>query len=136
MGCFLGVTIVNAFQKFLDDSKRKPNKIWVGQGSKFCSNSFKKWLEEIDIKLYPTHNEGKSFVAEIFTKTLKSKIYRHMTAVSNNVYFDVLDDIIDKYNDTYNKTTKKNLLMLNLILTLNTMLNLRITMLNFKLVIL
>ena len=32
MGCPLkdknGVTI-NAFQKFLDDSKRKPNKIWV-----------------------------------------------------------------------------------------------------------
>ena len=27
-----GVSIVNAFQKILDDSKRKPNKIWVDKG--------------------------------------------------------------------------------------------------------
>ena len=29
------VTIVNAFQQVLDDSKRKPNKIWVDKGSGF-----------------------------------------------------------------------------------------------------
>ena len=38
-----GVTIVNAFQSILDNSKRKPNKIWIDQGSEFCNNSFKKW---------------------------------------------------------------------------------------------
>ena len=30
-----------------------------------------------------------SVVAERFIKTLKNKIYKHMTAVSKNVYFDV-----------------------------------------------
>ena len=44
-----GVSIVNAFQKILDDSKRKPNKIWVDKGSEFYNNSFKKWLKDIDI---------------------------------------------------------------------------------------
>ena len=29
-----------------------------------------------------------------------------MTAVSRNVYFDVLDDIVDKYNDTGHRTIK------------------------------
>ena len=29
-----------------------------------------------------------------------------MTAISKNVYFDVLDYIIDKYNNTYHKTIK------------------------------
>ena len=29
-----------------------------------------------------------------------------MTAISINVYFDVLDDIVDKYNNTYHKTIK------------------------------
>ena len=29
-----------------------------------------------------------------------------MTAISKNVYFDVLDDIVDKYNNTYHKTIK------------------------------
>ena len=41
-----GVTIVNPFQEILDDLKRKPNIIWVDQGSEFYNNSFKKWLEE------------------------------------------------------------------------------------------
>ena len=37
-----GVTIVNAFQRILDSSKRKPNKIRVGQGREFYKSSFKK----------------------------------------------------------------------------------------------
>ena len=36
-----GVSFVNVFQERLDDSNRKPN-IWVGKGSKFYTNSFKK----------------------------------------------------------------------------------------------
>ena len=46
------------------------------------------------------HNKGKSVVAERFMRTLKSKILKHMTAISKNAYFDVLDDIVDKYNNT------------------------------------
>ena len=36
------VTVVNAFQKILDDSTRKPKKIWVVKGSEFKNSSFKK----------------------------------------------------------------------------------------------
>ena len=35
-----GVSIVNAFQK-IDDSNRKPNKIWVDKGNEFYNSSFK-----------------------------------------------------------------------------------------------
>ena len=35
-----GTSIVNAFQKKLKESDRKPNKIWVDKGSKFYNNSF------------------------------------------------------------------------------------------------
>ena len=70
-----GVSIVDAFQKILDDStelhsNRKPNKIWVDKGSEFYNNSFKKWLKDNDIEMYSIHNEGKSFVAERFIRTL------------------------------------------------------------------
>ena len=34
-------------------------------------------------------NEGKSVVAERFTRTLKNKLYKHMTATGKNVYYDV-----------------------------------------------
>ena len=35
-----GVSIVYAFQKILDDSDRKPIKIWVDKGSDFYNNYF------------------------------------------------------------------------------------------------
>ena len=68
------VSIVNAFQKVLDKSGRKPNKIWVEKGSEFYNRSFKKWLKENDIEMYSIHNEGKSVVAERYIRTIKTKI--------------------------------------------------------------
>ena len=56
--------------------------------------------------MYSTYNEGRSVVAERFIRTLKNKIFKHMTAVSKNVYFDVLDNIVDKYINTVHRTTK------------------------------
>ena len=56
--------------------------------------------------MYSPYNEGKSVVAERFIRTLKNKIYKHMTAISKNVYFDVLDDIVNKYNNTVHRTIK------------------------------
>ena len=56
--------------------------------------------------MYSTHNEGKSVVAERFIKTLKNKIYKHMTYIDKNVYFSVLDDIVDKYNNTVHSSIK------------------------------
>ena len=79
-----GVSIVDAFQKILDDSDRKPNKIWVDKGSEFYNNSFKKWLKDNDIEMYLIHNEGKSVVAKRFIRTLKTKIYKYMTSVSKS----------------------------------------------------
>ena len=100
------MSIVNAFQKILNNLKRTSNKIWVDQGSEFYNTHFKKWLKDNDISMYSTHNEGKSVVAERFVRTLKNKIYKHMTAISKNVYFDVLDNFVDKYNNTYHRTIK------------------------------
>ena len=56
--------------------------------------------------MYSTYNERKPAVAESFIKTLKNKIYKHMTAISKNVDFDVLDDIVDEFNNTYHRTIK------------------------------
>ena len=78
-----GASIVDAFQKILDDSNRKPNKIWVDKGSEFCNNSFKKWLRDNDIEMYSIHNEGKSDVPERFVRTLKTKISKYMTQYQN-----------------------------------------------------
>ena len=52
------------------------------------------------------HNEGKSFFAERFIRTLKNKIYKYMTLTSKNMYIEKLDDIVDENNNTYHKTIK------------------------------
>ena len=74
-----GISILNAFDKIIKQYNRKPNKIWVDQGGEFYNKIFKKWLSDNDIIMYSTYNEGKSVVAERFIRTLKSKLYKHMT---------------------------------------------------------
>ena len=101
-----GISILNAFDKIIKQYNRKPNKIWVDQGGEFYNNIFKKWLSDNDIIMYSMYNECKSVVAERFIRTLKSKLYKHMTAIGKNVYYDVLDDVVNKYNNTKHSTIK------------------------------
>ena len=96
-----GATIINVFQRILNSSTRKPNKIWVDKGSEFYNSSSKKWFNN---RMYSTQNEGNSVLAERFIKTLKNKMYKHMTDVSKNVYIDKLDDTVNEYNNTYHRT--------------------------------
>ena len=99
------ISIFNVFQKILNDSARKPNKIWVEKGSEFYNNSFKKWLKDSDIEMYSIYNEGKSVLAERFIRTLKTN-YKYMTSISKNVYIGKLDNIVNEYNNTHYRTIK------------------------------
>ena len=101
------ITITNGFQKILDESSRKSSKLWVDKGSEFYNRSIKSFLQNNNIEMYATHNEGKSFVAERFIRTVKNKIYKCLT--SKNAYFDKLDTIVNKYNNTYHSTIKTEL---------------------------
>ena len=101
-----GISIVNGFNKIIKQSNRKPNKIWVDQGGEFYNNVFEKWLSDNDINMYSTYNEGKSVAAERFIRTLKNKLFKHMTTTGKNVYHDVLDDVVNKYNNTKHSTIK------------------------------
>ena len=101
-----GISIVNAFNKIMKQSNRKPNKVWVDEGGEFYNSVFEKWLSDHDINMYSTYNEGKSVVAERFSGTLKNKLYKHMTATGKHVYYDVLDDVVNEYNKTKHSTIK------------------------------
>ena len=96
-----GITIANAFQKVLKKSNRKPNKTWVDKGSEFYNRSMKSFLQNKNIEMYLTLNEGKFVDADRFIRALKNKIYTYMTPISKNVYIDKLDDIVNKYYNTY-----------------------------------
>ena len=103
-----GISIVNFIvnAKNLDSSNRKPNKTWVDQDGEFYNKLFKRFLKINNTEMYWTYNEEKSVVAERFIKTLKNNFFKHMKAVSKNVYFDVLDDIVNEYNNTVHRIIK------------------------------
>ena len=101
-----GTSIVNAFKKIFSDSNRKSNKIWVDQGSQFYNKSFKDFLKINNIKCIQHTMKENSLMMKDFFRTLKNKIFKHMTAISKNVYYDVLNDIVDKYNNTVHRTIK------------------------------
>ena len=56
--------------------------MWVDKCSELYSSSMKSWLQDYDIEMYSTHNEGKSVVAKRFIRTLKNKITKYMTSIS------------------------------------------------------
>ena len=74
--------IANTFQKVLEETNCKSNKIWVGKGCEPCNRSIKLWLETNAIEMYLTHNEGKSIVAERFIRNLNNKTYKYMASIA------------------------------------------------------
>ena len=68
-----GITITNALKKLLEESNRKPSKIWIDKGSMFYNRSMKSWLEKNAIEMYSAHNKVKSVSVGRFIRTLKIK---------------------------------------------------------------
>ena len=79
------ITIVNGYQNLISKG-RKPNKIWDDQGGELYNNLFNRFLRINNFEMYSTYNEGKSVVAERFIRTLENNIFKHMIAISKNVY--------------------------------------------------
>ena len=67
-----GTSIVNSFKKIVSKG-RKPNKIWLDQGSEFFNKSFKDSLKKNNVEMYSKFNEAKSVVAERFIRTFLKK---------------------------------------------------------------
>ena len=49
-----GGTTINAFQKNLKESNRKPNRIWVDKGSKFYTRLMKSSWQDNNINIFTT----------------------------------------------------------------------------------
>ena len=65
-----GLTITNAFQKYLDKSNHKPNKIRVDKSSEFYNRSISLLLEKNGIEMYSQNTDGKSVIESIkYNKT-------------------------------------------------------------------
>jgi len=101
-----GNSIVKAFEKILEIRRRKPTKLWVDHGTEFYNRTFRKWLNEKDIDMYSTYNEGKAVIVERFNRTLKEIMYKYFTANNTNRYIDKLDEFMNFYNNKYHRSIR------------------------------
>ena len=90
----------------VNESIRKPNKLWVDQGEKLNNKLQQELLENNDILMYSAYNEVTSVIAERFIKPLKAKIYKKITAN------DCKSKLVDIYIILLIILLVKNLLML------------------------
>ena len=66
------------------------------------------YLDNNDIIMYSTHNEGKSVIAEKFIKTLKTK----MTINNSKSYLSYMNKLLYQYNNTYHHSVNKKIILL------------------------
>ena len=98
-----GKSIVEAFDSIRGS---KPKKLWVDNGSEFYNKIFKKWLNDNNIEMYSTFNEGKAVVIERFNRTLKNKMFKYFTVNGTYKYIDILSSLINEYNNKKHSSTK------------------------------
>lgn len=96
---------VEAFKEILAVSKRKPQKLWVDNGTEFYNKKFEKLMKDNHIEMYSTHTE-KSVFAERFIRTLRLRFGRLADIRGNWRFIDALPEIIKLYNNTKHTTTK------------------------------
>ena len=98
-----GKSIIEAFDSIRGS---KPKKLWVDNGSEFYNKTFKNWLNDNNIEMYSTFNEGKAVVIERFNKTLKNKMFKYFTTNGTYKYIDILSSLINEYNNKKHNSTK------------------------------
>ncbi len=95
-----GITVKEAFQQIIKETKRKPNKLWVDQGKEF----YNKDVKTLDFDLYSTHNDGKAVVIERFNRTLKQMMYKKFTEQGNQKWLTLLPELMQKYNNKIHRS--------------------------------
>ena len=93
-------TFLNGFIKIVNEGKHKSNKLWIDQRRQFYNNLVQKWLDDYEVLMYSTYNEGKSVNAERFIRTL--------TANDSKSYIGYLNTLVDEHNNVYHRSIGKN----------------------------
>ena len=88
-------TVLNALVEIVIESNLKPNKLSVDERRELYNKLIQGCLDNNYILMYSTHNEGKSVIVERFIKTLKTKIYKKVTASENKSYHSYLNTLVD-----------------------------------------
>ena len=71
--------------EIVNESNCKPKKLWVDQGRELYNKLMPEWVDNNDILMYSTHDEGESVISERFIKVLKAQIYKKWQLIIANL---------------------------------------------------
>lgn len=91
-------SVLEAFNRVLNESGRQPVKLQTDDGKEFVSKIFQNGLKERKIIWFSTQMLVKAQIVERFNRTLKDLIHRYMTQNGTLRYIDKLGDFISVYN--------------------------------------
>ncbi len=100
-----GIEVTKAFQSILKEG-HVPQKLQTDQGKEFFNKHFQDVMKKHDINHFATATDLKASVVERFNRTLKSRMWRFLTATNSRRYIDVLQDIIQGYNTSYHRSIR------------------------------
>ena len=69
-----GESVVHAFEKIFQSSRRQPRLLWTDRGSEYYNANVKRLLRKHKIELYLTENEEKRSVVERCNQSIKRRL--------------------------------------------------------------
>ena len=100
------ITIKDAFENNLINSKRKPNLIESDRGKEFYNNIFQDFLNKKNIKLFSRNSSYGAVFAERFIRTIRDLLKKIVFEQGDANRIDVLPTIAKQYNNRTHSSTK------------------------------
>lgn len=95
-----GASAINSMKIIFNSINVRPKSIVSDAGSEFNNAKFKKYLNDIGVKLIFSKSENKCSTVERFQKTIQRKIYLYITEFETRRFIHVLHKIVENYNCT------------------------------------
>lgn len=94
-----------AFRRILRSMQARPRKLRTDRGREFTGQPFQRLMQQRNIDHYTTLDEDiKAGVVERLHRTLKSTIYKYMTASRTKRYIGQLQNLVASYNNATHRT--------------------------------
>jgi hypothetical protein len=90
--------VLEAFKQVITESGRKPEKIWVDQGTEFYTQQMTRYLAANNIVRYSTFGQHKACMVERLNRTLKTKMWREFTEFQTNDWVSRQPKLLEWYN--------------------------------------
>ena len=98
-------TVAKAFVRVLKRDDRKPWWLLTDKGREYTGSDFQDLMHLKMIDHRTTESPDiKAAVAERYNRTLKTRLWKHFTAVGTNRYLNILQALVHSINSSHNET--------------------------------